>query len=130
MLRIILAIVLAPVFWGIIMFPLNQLIFLVYPEMASGTPLPPIGYLLMALGASILCSLFAGYCSAHTAGTSASKVGLGAGLLILAVGIFVEIQYWDQLPLWYHLTFLVMLLPATIFGTRLQTKTAATKNTA
>jgi hypothetical protein len=36
--------------------------------------------------------------------------------LQLAFGVVVEVQYWTLLPSWYHLLFLVLIVPATLFG--------------
>ncbi len=46
MLRLALAILLAPFFWGLLGLAGEQLIFLVSPEAADGTA-TPLGYLLM-----------------------------------------------------------------------------------
>jgi hypothetical protein len=39
--------------------------------------------------------------------------------VLLLVGIFVEIQYWNVMPVWYHLIFLAVLVPATLWGGRI-----------
>ena len=36
--------------------------------------------------------------------------------LNLSFGIFIQYQYWDKMPLWYHLPFLAMLVPGIILG--------------
>ncbi len=115
MLRLALAILLAPVFWGLLSLPGNQLIFLVFPEAADGAA-TPLGYLSMALAFSVVYSAFAGFCSAMVAGTSAMRLGVGAGIAVAAVGLAVQITYWDALPVWYHLTFLALLIPSTMLG--------------
>ena len=70
MLRLALAILLAPFFWGLLGLAGEQLIFLVFPEAADGSATP-----------------------------------LG-----------VQISYWDALPVWYHPTFLTLLIPFAILG--------------
>ena len=40
-----------------------------------------------------------------------------------AVGIAVEASVWSLLPAWYHIIFLVLLIPVTMAGGRLK-KTA------
>ena len=37
-------------------------------------------------------------------------------LIQLGIGIFVQSGVWDQMPLWYHLPFLALLLPANVYG--------------
>ena len=39
----------------------------------------------------------------------------------LAIGIAVEASYWELMPVWYHLLFLALLIPATVYGGRLKT---------
>ena len=119
MLRFILAIILAPVFWGLLMFPGNLLALLVYPEAADGS-VTPLGFLLLGLLFSFVYSIFAGFCSALVAGTSSMRLGLGAGIALLVFGLAVQISYWELLPLWYHLTFLASLIPFAIIGSRLR----------
>jgi hypothetical protein len=47
-------------------------------------------------------------------------VGLAAGALLLVVGIAVQVSYWDALPVWWHLAFLVSIVPFTLLGARLR----------
>ena len=118
MLRFIAAIILAPVFFGVLVFPGNMLIFVVYPEAADGN-VTSLGFLLMALLFSVGYSVFAGFCSALVAGTNAMRLGIGAGVALLVVGVAVQVSVWNTLPVWYHLTFLALLIPCTILGSRL-----------
>lgn len=48
------------------------------------------------------------------------------GVLLLVVGIVVQASYWNVLPVWWHLCFLVSILPFTLLGARLRggTRTA------
>ena len=41
------------------------------------------------------------------------------GLLLLVVGVGVQAAMWNLMPLWYHLPFLALLLPATLAGAAL-----------
>lgn len=76
--------------------------------------------LIALLAGSVICSLVAGYIAA-TINRGASKAPITAlGILLLAVGIAVESQYWRLMPLWYHAAFLVLLLPACFLGARLR----------
>ena len=38
----------------------------------------------------------------------------------LGFGIFVQTQSWDLMPVWFHLTFLTTIVPATLVGTWLR----------
>lgn len=75
--------------------------------------------LAFALVRSVVCSLLAGLVAAKMAGVLkplALKVLAG---LLLVVGIAVQAGVWDQLPVWYHLVFLALLWPMTLFGGKL-----------
>jgi hypothetical protein len=37
----------------------------------------------------------------------------------LALGILFETSAWDLTPIWYHLVFLALIVPATVYGGRL-----------
>ena len=99
-------------------FPGNQLVFMVFPEAVDGS-VTPFGYLVMALAFSVFYSLFAGFCSAMVAGINSTRLGVSSGFALLAVGLAVQISYWDALPIWYHLIFLASIVPFTVIGSRL-----------
>lgn len=48
------------------------------------------------------------------------------GVLLLVVGIAVQASYWDALPAWWHLTFLLAILPFALLGARLRGGTRTT----
>lgn len=75
-------------------------------------PTALILYLVLSFGASYLAGL-----------TTARLAGGGRPVLLLALcllgtGIPVQIGSWDQLPVWYNLVFLAMLVPVTLLGGR------------
>lgn len=117
--RLVLAVLLAPVFWGVLQIPGNLLLTTAYPH-AMATQPTPLGFLLLALLASFIYGIFAGYCSAWCAGDKARQAGLWAGIVLLIVGIAVQAVSWSLLPVWWHLTFLVAIMPMAFFGARLR----------
>jgi len=77
-----------------------------------------------------LARLVLGATSSLGAGFVAAWIGKGrmrAATLtgIVLLGLFVPGHYriWDKFPVWYHLTFLVSLLPLTLLGAALNRKT-------
>jgi hypothetical protein len=38
----------------------------------------------------------------------------------LGLGIFFQSQAWQLMPLWYHVPFLLLIVPATLLGARLR----------
>ena len=72
---------------------------------------------LLALVVSALLSLLAGYITATIAGVWRPVIILACVQVL--VGALVSISYWSTLPLWYHISFLVLLFPLHILGAKL-----------
>jgi hypothetical protein len=70
----------------------------------------------LALGA--LSSLAAGFVAAWI-GKGPMRVAMLTGVILL--GLFIPNHYllWSKFPVWYHLTFLVSLVPLTLLGAAL-----------
>ena len=78
--------------------------------------------LMLLLAGSVVFSIIAGYFAAAitTSGTYTPVLVLCA--LQLALGIFFQAQSWKLMPIWYHLPFLLLLVPATLLGGWLRLK--------
>jgi len=48
------------------------------------------------------------------------------GLIVLAMFLPVHVKLWDKFPAWYHLTFLVPLVPLVVIGARLAVRRDST----
>ncbi len=68
---------------------------------------------------SFLTSIIAGYLAALVAGEF-KKSTMILGVILLAVGVTVEYMFWNLAPVWYHVLFVLFLLPMTILGGRLR----------
>lgn len=79
----------------------------------------PTNYLIIKLVLSVIFSIVAGLIAA-TISKETTTAPLVLGVALLIVGIFFQFGTWDLLPLWYHMTFLIFLLPATLFGGKLR----------
>lgn len=78
------------------------------------------GALLGYVAFSVVLSLLAGYTAAAIGRVAAMRAAWITGLLLLAIGIYFELTYWDLLPVWYHVVFLALLVPATVAGGRIR----------
>jgi len=117
--RLILAIVAAPLIWGVVCIPTNEFVGSFFgDQIATGSY--PTAYLAITLLLSIPYSLGAGYGAAWIAGQNELTLSLGAGIAVFAVGFGVQLSAWDKLPLWYHLPFLALLIPMTMLGARIR----------
>lgn len=72
-------------------------------------------FLLFKLVHSIVTSLVSGYLAAFVANEN-RRTTLILGLLLLVVGIAVQAMVWNLIPIWYHVVFLILLIPMTILG--------------
>jgi len=72
-------------------------------------------FLLVNLIRSIFASLLSGFLAAFAANEN-RRTTMILGILLLIVGIAVQATVWNLLPIWYHLVFLLLLVPVTIAG--------------
>lgn len=75
--------------------------------------------LIIGLVRSVIFSVIAGFVTAAIAHENTLST-LGLGVLLLAFGIFVQSVYWNYVPLWYHIPFLLLLIPMTFVGGKLR----------
>ena len=75
--------------------------------------------LLLGLARSVIFSLAAGFLAALVSRESI-KAPLAAGFLLLLFGVFIQSIYWHYVPLWYHLPFLLLLVPVAFIGGQLK----------
>ncbi|MBK6749274.1 MAG: hypothetical protein IPG67_04505 [Acidobacteria bacterium] len=68
---------------------------------------------------SFLTSVIAGYLVALAAGEYKRSTMI-LGVILVAVGIAVEYMFWNLAPAWYHILFVLFLLPMTIVGGRMR----------
>ena len=81
----------------------------------DGQPITAAAPLLLSLLLSVVCSLAGGWSAAAVSQGSRPAVGVLAGLLLLT-GVGVQASSWALMPVWYHLTFLALLVPVTLLG--------------
>lgn len=74
---------------------------------------------LIHLVRSFFTSIIAGYMCALVAGEF-KRSTLILGIILLAVGLMVQIMAWAVFPVWYHILFLLLLIPMTMLGGRLR----------
>lgn len=75
--------------------------------------------LLLTLFKSFACSIISGLIAALIARENL-KSTLLLGVLLLAFGVFIQSVYWNYIPLWYHISFLLLLIPMTFLGGKLK----------
>lgn len=132
MLRIILGVVVGFIVWSIAWLGMDALLSAISPgwfgrnfaefqnAVNRNEPFtPPVSVSVYLIFQSVLCSLIAGFTAATTAKEN-RKSTLALGILLLATGVFVEASYWNYFPIWYHVSFLLLLIPMTFAGGKLK----------
>lgn len=74
------------------------------------------GVLLLLLAVSVFASLASGATAGAVARRAPGRHALICSLLLLVTGIGVQASVWNEMPLWYHLPFLVLIVPVNLIG--------------
>jgi len=132
MLKIILGVIAGFVAWSIVWVGSDQALISFSPDwygahqyafqaaMVNGTAfVPESTILLMHLFRSVIVSIMAGFIAAFVAGEN-RKAPLALGVVLLLFGGAVEAVAWSYLPIWYHVVFLVLLIPMSILGGKMK----------
>lgn len=118
--RTVLAILAGFVLWTVLFLGGNALLTTLAPDAFNEDGSTDSGVLLaILLLLTVLYSVLSGFVTARIAQKNQSRSGLLLGILLLLVGIGVQLQFWDVLPVWYNLAFLALLLPGAWAGARL-----------
>jgi hypothetical protein len=119
MLRAIGAIAAGFIVWTVLFLGSNALLTLITPDSFNPDGSTDSAALLaLVLVLSIVSSIVSGWVTARIARVHAFGSSVALGVLLLVVGIGVQLQSWEAMPLWYHLLFLGALLPAVLVGYR------------
>src|SRR4030095_2591502 len=114
--RAILGVVAGLAVWMIVVTVAGLILRVTWPAYVSASPAMaftlPMRLTRLSIGA--LATLAAGWVSGAI-GRSTAAI-LIAGVVLLVVFIPNHIMIWDKFPIWYHLTFLVSLVPLTFVG--------------
>ena len=120
--KIILGVIAGFIVWTIIFVGGESALRAISPSLAApenAASVDSAALLISYLIRSIIASILAGLTSALVAGENA-RTPLILGFVLLLVGLLVQIGSWSILPIWYHLTFLILLIPMTILGGKLK----------
>lgn len=120
MLRAILAVIAGYAVWTAVWLTGGLVLFAESSKAAAqGEPVTDIGVLVRYLVLSVVCSAAAGVVARLIGGKNGMAAAIVTAILLLLTGIGVQAGAWHQMPLWYHLTFLILLVPVTLVGARL-----------
>jgi hypothetical protein len=121
--RAILAVVAGAAVWAALWIGGTQAAQAAFPSiLAAGQPITHTGALLGLTLYSLPLSVLAGYVTATVAAKDPMPVVWGLATVQLALGIAFEVSAWSLTPVWYHLVFLALVVPATVYGGRLHVR--------
>ena len=83
-----------------------------------------LGMMMARLTLGAVSSICSGFVVAWITKVNGAAVKI-TGVALLALFIPNHYLLWDKFPVWYHLTFLISLLPLTIFGAMLKPRRTA-----
>jgi len=119
--RVALGVVAGAVLWAVLWVGGTGAARTAMPELLDPSQrLDHAGALLGFIAYSVVLSVAAGYVAAAVARASAMRAVWILAVLQLVIGIAVEVSYWNLMPVWYHLVFLALLIPATVYGGRMR----------
>ncbi len=115
--RSVLAVFVGVVFWGMLWVGGNGVLRTAMPGAFDGSgATQQSGVLAGMLLYSVLLSVGAGYVTAWVVNRAEVGHALVLGVIQLGIGVAVQLQFWDVMPLWYHVLFLAMLIPGGVYG--------------
>jgi hypothetical protein len=117
--RNVLATIAALAVWVAIVSVLGRVLQVSWPEYARVAEAMTFTLAMqmarLAIGA--VATVAAGWTAALI--TRSALARLAPGVLLLIGFIPVHLSLWDKFPVWYHLTFLLSLVPLTLAGARM-----------
>jgi hypothetical protein len=121
--RAILAVIAGAAVWAVLWIGGTQAAQATFPSvLAKGEPVAHIGALLGLIVYSVALSILAGYTTATVMGKNAMPAVWALAVLQLIFGIIAEVSAWNLAPVWYHVVFLALVVPATVYGGRLRVR--------
>lgn len=126
--RAILAFIAGLVVWVLVVSVLNRCLRIVITGYAAAEPRMAftLGMMAARLAIAAITSLIAGAVARAIAPASA-RAPWALGVVLLAVFVPDHVRLWSLFPLWYHLTFLLTLVPLVVLGARLTQAAAAAR---
>jgi uncharacterized membrane protein (DUF485 family) len=133
MVRIILGVIVGFVIWSVLWVGSDAVFSVISPDwgktsadfraaVENKTPFALSSVIMLTLLVkSFIVSIISGFIAALIAKEN-RKSTLVLGFLLLIFGILIQSVYWNYMPLWYHVPFLLMLIPMTILGGKVRTR--------
>jgi len=103
--------------WTVLWLTQNAILGSVFSEHFDEAGFTTASHVLaIVLILSVVDSIVAGWVTGVVAKEKEVARTVALGIVQLAVGLGVQTSVWEQMPLWYHLSFLALLLPGNVVG--------------
>ncbi|MEM7413949.1 MAG: hypothetical protein AAF389_00545 [Gemmatimonadota bacterium] len=103
--------------WSVLWVGGSALAARLFPDqIVLGEPTDSVPILLGYIVWSCVLSVAAGFVAARIGKERSASAVRGVAGLLLLTGIGVEVSAWALTPVWYHVVFLLLLVPLTLFG--------------
>lgn len=132
MVKIVLGVIAGFVAWSILWVGSDQVLMTASPNwygahqlgfekaVTNGEPFAAdTTILFMHLVRNAIISVMSGFLAAFIAGEN-RRAPMILGIILLLVGIAVEAFAWNYAPAWYHILFVLLLVPMTMLGGKLK----------
>lgn len=120
MMRSIGAVVAGFVVWSFLWLGGNIALSTAFPDAFDANGMTTdAGMLVGVLIWSVVLSVVSGLIAGAVARQSKVTHGVVLGVLLLIVGVGVQVSVWNQMPIWYHLPFLALIVPGNVVGASL-----------
>ena len=121
-LREFTAIASSPLIYGVLCLPLTSLLLAQYPEEVNrfgGTH--NTGLVIATECLQLISLIICGFAARMIAGDNARirLIQLGMTLEMLAIAVWVELLYWDAMPIWHHFVFFALIILGLATGSAL-----------
>jgi hypothetical protein len=112
----VLAVLAGVAAWTVLWMAGTQGLMAVVPTLQPEMPIEPLGALLFLIGYSVVLSVLAGWVTGRVAPRAPVGPAGALAAVQLSLGIFFQASAWALFPLWYHVIFLGLVVPATVSG--------------
>ena len=116
--RLVLAVVAGFALWSALWLIAGVVVLAVAPDAygEDGRTVTSSATLILFILVAAVVSLVAGWVTALIGREAGRTAAMILAVVLLLVGLGVEIGSWQYAPIWYHLVFLGLLVPATMAG--------------
>lgn len=123
--RAMAAVAAGALFWAVLWNLGTFMARMIFPGIIDPQlPVTHTGALVAFVLYSAVLSVLAGYITATVRRATPMGSVWVLACIQLVLGITFEAAFWHMTPLWYHLVFLALIVPATVWGGRERVKRA------